>query len=119
MAISSNSKWNYGTILTPDKMNNIECSLDQIVMGAIDKRTEFDGNSIVEYFGDVITIDQVNYQNKKTTQFLSDGSIEEIYDLYFVSGENNNINYLKKSYKKTTNFLDNGSIEEILEEVIE
>ena len=59
MAISSNSKWNYGTILTPDKMDNIERSLDQIVMGAVNKTTTFEDNNIIEYFGYVIIINDI------------------------------------------------------------
>ena len=106
MAISNNSQWNYGTILTPEKMNNIEYSLDQMVMGAINKTTTFEDNKIIEYFGDVIIINDIEYQNKKTTEFIGDGSIQETYDLYFKAGDNNNVNIIHKQYVKTTVFGD-------------
>lgn len=112
MAISSNSKWNYGTILTPDKMDNIERSLDQIVMGAINKRTIFSDNNIIEYFGEVIG----SNQNQKITVFEDNGNITEYYDLYFKAGDNDNINVINKQYVKITEFNDD-SITETLEVV--
>ena len=117
MAISTNPQWNYGTILTPDTMNNIENALDQMTMGAIDKKTEFNGNQIIEYFGKKIILGNgEEYQNKKITDFLENGNIKETYLLYFEPGINNNIDYISKTYTKLTIFNSDGSISETVTE---
>lgn len=120
MAISTNTKWAYGSAITPEAMNNIERTIENSIMGAIAKTTEFEKDgSIIEYFGPEIIINDVKYRNKKITTFSEDGSIQEKYDFYYNYKGDATKGY-RYQFKKTIAFNDEkGEIEETVLEVSE
>lgn len=113
MAISTNTKWAYGSAITPEAMNNIERTIENSIMGAIAKTTEFEKDgSIIEYFGPEIIINDVKYRNKKITTFSEDGSIQEVYDFYYNYNGDNTKGYQIEIQKEILFNDEDGTIEE-------
>lgn len=120
MAISTNTKWAYGTAITPETMNNIECAIENSIMGAIEKSTYFktDG-TIEEYFGPKIVINNVDFRNKKITTFLEDGNIQEEYNFYYNYKGDVTKGYCYNLIKTITFDDEKGEIIEIISELSE
>ena len=112
MSVNKNPLWNYGSIISPDKLNEIELALNKIESGCISKQVIFNSDgSVTEYFGEN---EGTDLKNTKITKFNTNDEIVEEYTFYFKTGDLTN-DYKEFKFNKIIIFDSEGNITEEIE----